>query len=189
MVLEERAATSCTDRTASDFRRDSAMLRRVSEIETRREPLDSARVRALIAALNAELLQRYPEEGATHFRLDAGEVAPGRGAFLVASRGGKAIGCGAVRRLDDGVAEIKRMYVRPGARCAGVGAIILAALEAEARALGVRRLVLETGERQPEALVLYRRAGFTVIPRFGEYVDSALSLCLGKDLVRVGRDD
>jgi putative acetyltransferase len=46
----------------------------------------------------------------------------------------------------------------------------------------VRRLVLETGERQPEALALYRRAGFEVSPAFGEYLDSRLSVCMGKEL-------
>jgi len=170
------------DRTASDSCPVSATLRRVSAIEIRRETLHSAVARTLIGALNAELLVRYPEEGATHFRLDAEEVGTGRGAFLVAYQGGEPVGCGAVRRLDPAVAEVKRMYVVPGARGARVGAVILAALEAEARALGATWLVLETGERQPEAIALYRRAGFSVIPRFGEYVDSALSLCMGKDL-------
>ena len=136
----------------------------------------------LISELNEELLARYPEEGATHFRLDADEVAPGRGAFLVAYVDGEAVGCGAVRRIEDGVGEIKRMYVRSAARGRGVGAAIPAALEVEARRLDVTRLVLETGERQLEALALYRRAGFVVIPPFGEYVDSPLSVCLAKEL-------
>ena len=148
----------------------------------RRAPLDALAARALIADLNAELLARYPEEGATHFRLDADEVAPGRGVFVVAWRGEAAIGCGAVRRLETALAEIKRMYVVPAARGTGVGGKILATLEDEARALAVRRLVLETGERQPEALALYRRAGFVEIPRFGAYVDSPLSLCMAKAL-------
>lgn len=151
----------------------------------RRGLLESSAACALIAALNAELLLRYPEEGATHFRLDAEEVAPGRGAFLIAWRGDVGIGCGAVRRIEPGVAEIKRMYVAAEARGAGVGRRILAALETEARTLGIVRLVLEAGERQPEALALYRRAGFVEIPRFGPYVDSALSLCMGKSLWQV----
>jgi GNAT superfamily N-acetyltransferase len=92
-----------------------------------------------------------------------------------------------VRRLDVvdagfAAAEIKRMYVAPATRSAGVGAAILAALEGEARALGVGRLLLETGARQPEALALYRRAGFVAIPRFGAYVGSELSLCMAKAL-------
>ncbi len=155
------------------------MLTRVV-VEIRREPLDGPTALALIGALNAELLARYPEEGATHFRLDVEEVAPGRGAFVVAYRDGDAIGCGAVCRLDARTAEVKRMYVVPPARGARVGTRILGALEDEARALGVVRLVLETGIRQLESLALYRRVGFVEVAPFGEYVDSPLSVCLAK---------
>src|SRR5262249_58254986 len=120
----------------------------------------------LISALNAELSALYPEPGATHFRLDPDEVGPGRGAFLVAYADGAPIGCAAVRLLDDRDAELKRMYVAPSARGRGVGRALLAALESEARALGARRLVLETGTRQAAALALYRRAGFVAIPPY-----------------------
>jgi putative acetyltransferase len=137
---------------------------------------------ALIAALNAELTGRYPEEGATHFRLDPDEVAEGRGAFLIASRSSMPIGCGAVRLIDERQAEIKRMYVRPEERKRGVGRVLLAALEAEARRLGLSRLVLETGVRQLEAIALYERAGFSRIAPFGEYVGSPLSVCMAKAL-------
>jgi putative acetyltransferase len=136
----------------------------------------------LIRSLNAELSDRYPEEGATHFRLQADEVAEGRGAFLVAYLGAAPVGCGAVRIIGAALGEIKRMYVSPAVRGRGVGLAILEALEAEARRLGIRRLVLETGVRQREALALYLRVGYSPIPAFGEYLDSPLSLCLGKDL-------
>jgi putative acetyltransferase len=136
----------------------------------------------LIRSLNAELSARYPEEGATHFRLQADEVAEGRGAFLVAYLASTPVGCGAVRVIGEAVAEIKRMYVSPAVRGRGVGLAVLVALEAEARRLGIRRLVLETGVRQHEALALYQRVGYSPIPPFGEYLGSPLSLCLGKDL-------
>jgi len=142
----------------------------------------SSAARALIEALNAELSSRYPEPGATHFRLDPGEVADGQGAFLIASSSGKPVGCGAVRRIEARTGEIKRMYVSPDARGRGIGRAVLAALEAEARALGIVRLVLETGLRQGEALALYEGAGFSQIPPFGEYVASPLSVCMAKDL-------
>jgi len=138
--------------------------------------------RTLIEALNAELSSRYPEDGATHFRLNAEEVAEGRGAFLVASRAGKPVGCGAVRRIEGHTGEIKRMYVSPSERRRGRGWALLAALEAEARSLGLSRLVLETGVRNPEAVAMYERAGFATIPPFGEYVDSPLSVCMAKEL-------
>jgi len=154
----------------------------VAGVVVRRESIQSSLAKELIGALNVELSARYPEDGANHFRLDADEVAPGRGAFLVAYVEDVAAGCGAIRRIDEGLAEIKRMYVRPATRGRGVGAALLAALESEAHQLGVRRLVLETGERQREALALYRRAGFAVIPAFGEYVGSPLSVCMAKEL-------
>jgi GNAT superfamily N-acetyltransferase len=144
--------------------------------------LDLPEVTRLIKALNAEMEQRYPEEGANHFRLDAEEVAPGRGAFLVAYDGTQEVACGAVRLNEPGLAEIKRMYVVPQWRGRGIAKQLLAELEQHAVRIGARRLVLETGERQPEALAVYRRAGFVEMPRFGEYVDSPLSVCMGKTL-------
>jgi GNAT superfamily N-acetyltransferase len=99
------------------------------------EGLETAAAQALIAALDAELTERYPEDGANHFRLEAGEVAAGRGVFLVARRGGVAVGCGAVRLLEGGDAEVKRMYTIPEVRGQGVGRAILVALEAKARDL------------------------------------------------------
>lgn len=159
------------------------MSRTLSSLRICREGLESAIAQALIAALNAELSERYPEDdSANHFRLDGHEVAPGRGTFLVAYDESVPIGCGAVRRIDEGVAELKRMYVAPAMRGRGVGRALLAALEAEARQLGVTRLVLETGPRQPEAIALYEREGFVSIPAFGEYEDHPLSVFMGKDL-------
>lgn len=149
-------------------------------IDFRRETIDAAA--QLIAALNLELTKQYPEEGATHFRLDADEVADGRGALLVARREGVAIACGAVRLLDARTAELKRMYVIPAARGEGVSRQLLAALEQEARQLGATRLVLETGVRQVAALRLYESSGFVHIERYGEYTLSPLSRCLEKQL-------
>lgn len=122
--------------------------------------------------------------------LDPDEVAPGFGSFLVARSSGRPVGCGALRCLRDAasmralgprVGELKRMYVAPQVRGQGIGKAILARLEAEARALGLARLVLETGTRQTDALAFYSRAGFTEIPAYGEYLASpATSVCLSK---------
>jgi len=152
-------------------------------ISITRAELTSDQSRALIDSLNAELSGMYSEPGATHFQLDPEEVSDGRGAFLVAYGGGTAIGCGALRLLDAETAELKRMYVSPALRGRGLGRRLVAALEAEARVLGVRRLVLETGVRQAAALALYRATGFHPIPLFGEYcLSPGTSVCLGKDL-------
>jgi ribosomal protein S18 acetylase RimI-like enzyme len=148
-----------------------------------RARLSSPVGQTLIAELNAELAGVYPEPGANHFALDAEEVGPGRGAFLVAFRDGAPIACGAVRRLDGRTGEIKRMYVAPHARGLGLGRRLVEELEREARALGLRRLVLETGTRQDAAIGLYRATGFERIPLYGEYLASPdTSLCFGKEL-------
>lgn len=152
------------------------------QMNIRRVGLDSPEAQALIGALNDELSRQYPDEDKTYFRLAADEVAAGNGAFLIAFRSGQAIACGAVRRVDERTGEIKRMYVRPEERGRRIGRAIVAALEAEARALGITRLVLETGIRQSAALSLYERAGFSRTPAFGEYVGSPLSICMAKEL-------
>jgi putative acetyltransferase len=146
------------------------------------EPLTSPDVQDLIARLNAELTASYPNPEDNFFELGEEQVDGRQGVLLVARVGGEPVGCGALRRLDPGTAEIKRMYVAPPARGTGVGGRILAELERHARSLGIRRLVLETGELQASAVRLYERAGFARIPCFGEYAAAPLSLCMGKDL-------
>lgn len=159
-----------------------AARRTVLSVEVRNHDLTSEVAQRLIKALNAELEARYPEEGANFFRLDPDEVSDGRGAFLVAYIDGKPVGCGAVRRIEPNVAEIKRMYVDPSVRGRRVGRRILDALESHARRLNARRIVLETGPRQPEAIALYEHAGFSAIPLYGEYIDSKFSVCFAKDI-------
>jgi GNAT superfamily N-acetyltransferase len=140
--------------------------------------------RTLIESLNAELTGAYPEPGATHFGLDPAEVSGRRGAFLVIYHEGNPVGCGAVRLIDSDTGELKRMYVSPKVRGKGLGRQLVAALEREARALGAKRLILETGIRQSAALALYRGTGFQPIPLYGEYLRSPeTSICLGKALV------
>jgi putative acetyltransferase len=144
----------------------------------------SGQARQLIAALVAELAATYPEEADGHFPFGEEEVAAGRGVFLVASSGGTAVGCGGLRTVEEGVGEIKRMFVQKDARGRGVARAVLAALEDAGRRLGLRRLILETGKRQGPALALYRRAGYVEIPLYGEFIGNPLSVCLAKDLAR-----
>ena len=153
-----------------------------SKVDFSREELSAPVVQQLISALNAELEARYPEEGANFFRLEPEEVAEGRGAFLVAYLADKPVGCGAVRMIEPGLAEIKRMYVDPTVRGRRVGRQIVVALEAHARQLGAKRIVLETGPRQPDAIAMYEHAGFSEIPLYGEYIGSQFSVCMAKDL-------
>jgi GNAT superfamily N-acetyltransferase len=113
----------------------------------------------------------------------AADIAVFLVAFDVAEDGSElAVGCGGLRTLDDSHGEIKRMYVIPERRGTGVSIAILTALEGEARGRGWSRLVLETGDQQPDAMRLYEREGYTLIPNFGYYADSPLSICYEKKL-------
>jgi putative acetyltransferase len=150
-------------------------------IDIRRGTLASPDAVRLIAALNAELKATFPEPGATHFSLTGTQVEAGDGAFVVAHLDAVAVGCGAVRRLDEATAELKRMYVDPSVRGRGIGRALVAALEREARLLGMTKIVLETGTRLAPAIKLYEAMGYARIPLFGEYLSSPdTSLCFGK---------
>lgn len=146
------------------------------------EPFDSSDAKRLIAALDAGLAELYPPEQRFGPNLKAQHLEGGGGTFLVARDGGRAVGCGAIRLIDDVTAEVKRMYVEPDQRGHGVGRAVLASLQSAAAQLGARRLVLETGIYSPDALGLYRRAGFMRIDCWGEYATSPTSVCLEKKL-------
>jgi GNAT superfamily N-acetyltransferase len=146
------------------------------------EPFDSDDAQRLITALDAGLAKLYPPEQRFGPNLKAHHLEAGRGTFLVARQDGRTVGCGAIRLVDAATAEVKRMYVEPDQRGKGVGRAVLARLEAAARQLGARRLVLETGIHSPDALALYHRAGFTQIDCWGEYASSPTSICMEKIL-------
>jgi GNAT superfamily N-acetyltransferase len=145
----------------------------------------------LVSAIMAELTDRYGGDGeGDETPLEAVEFDPPEGLFLVAWLDGEPVGCGGWRTLShfsdpdipEDVAEIKRMYTSPTARKRGVAATVLSALEESAREVGMKRVVLETGTPQPEAIGLYERAGYTRIPNYGYYRDSPLCVCYGRDL-------
>jgi putative acetyltransferase len=146
------------------------------------EPFDSQDAQRLIAALDAGLSELYSHEQRFGPNLKAQHLEAGRGTFLIARDGERAVGCGAIRLIDDTTAEVKRMYVEPEQRGKGVGRTVLASLEAAAQQLGARSLVLETGIHSPDALALYRRAGFRQIACWGEYLTSPTSVCMEKIL-------
>jgi len=146
------------------------------------EAFDSADARRLIAALDAELGALYPPEQRFDPNFKAEQIEGGRGTFLIARHDGRAVGCGAIRLIDETTAEVKRMYSEPTRRGTGVGRGVLESLEAAARDLGVRRLVLETGVHQHAAIGLYRSAGFTQVDCWGEYLSAPTSVCYEKHL-------
>jgi putative acetyltransferase len=140
---------------------------------------------ALRDAQQAEISERY---GVPDSEPGPKPTADSITVFLVAYDGTDgdtelAVGCAGLRALDATHGEIKRMYVIPERRGTGISVAMLTALESEARNRGWDRVVLETGDRQPDAMRLYEREGYTRIPNFGYYAGSELSICYAKSLV------
>jgi GNAT superfamily N-acetyltransferase len=147
------------------------------------EPFDAPEVVALCDAQQAEMLAVYEGEADIGPRREAAMFEPPHGVFLVVrDDDGRAVACGGVAWFDEGRGELKRMYVVPELRGRGLGRRLLDALETEARSLGYGALVLETGDRQAEALGLYRSSGYEPIPCYPPYDSRALSVCLEKRL-------
>jgi len=136
---------------------------------TRFVPCDPEEVPAseLLAEMAVELNALYERAD----RLDLPVLLPSElraptGTYLVGWQGQIALAGGGVRRFDEGVAEIKRMFVRPAARSHGVAGELLTALECAARAMGYRTVRLDTGPKQPHAESLYRRVGYAPIAAY-----------------------
>ncbi|GAC1330531.1 MAG: GNAT family N-acetyltransferase [Candidatus Dormibacteria bacterium] len=144
---------------------------------------DSPAVQSLVEAQVRELRSRYTIPGAPP-PAPADFVEP-TGVFLLGSLEGEPVTCGGIRLLAGSTAEIRRMYTLPSRRQRGLGHQILQQLEVHARRLGYRAIRLETGDRQPEAVALYSRAGYRVIPCYGEFNDVD-SICMEKKVWAAG---
>ncbi|QEE60452.1 GNAT family N-acetyltransferase [Salinibacterium sp. dk2585] len=149
------------------------------EIEIRELPYEHADSTMLHSAQRAEISAAYgnvdsdPSEPTTSENVTA---------FVVAYTDGMPAGCGGLRAVADDEFEVKRMYVTPAHRGTGVSTAVLAALEGIARDRGVRRLVLETGDRLPAAIRFYEREGYSRIENFGPYAGVVTSVCYAKQL-------
>ena len=101
---------------------------------------------------------------------------------VVAYKDQQAVGCGAIKSYDANTMEVKRMYVNDDHRKCGIGAAILKELEKYALDLDITRLILETGNMQPDAIRLYQRSGYTIIDNYDLYKDMDNSICFQKRL-------
>jgi putative acetyltransferase len=137
-------------------------------------------VRGLIAELNATLLELTPPEFCYH--MTAEQMAGPDTTVFIARENGEAVACGALKRHEAGMGEVKRMYTRPSHRGRKIGAEIVARVEDLARDEGIDRLVLETGDRHPAAWTVYERAGFTRCGPVLDYPDSQWSVFYEKKI-------
>jgi GNAT superfamily N-acetyltransferase len=136
-------------------------------IEIKRVRGDDPEAQALVGAMEAWVTENFgpttPDRTST---VAPEEMAPPDGVFLLVEVDGVAVAGGGVRRLSDGVGEIKRMFVLPEARGQGHARRLLAGLEAAAAELGYARLRLDTAQSMTTAMRLYRRAGYRDIPDY-----------------------
>jgi GNAT superfamily N-acetyltransferase len=151
------------------------------------EPADSDASIVLQSAFFADIASRYPGwEPRSSQGVEPSELAPPTGIWLVAYLDLLPVGCGGLQALDRRTAEIRRIFIDRPARGRGIGRALLRQLEAHARRLGYERVRLTTGDRQPEALRLFRSAGYDDIPPF---TDGAFTTHWMEKTLRAGMDE
>jgi putative acetyltransferase len=149
------------------------------EISITRADAAEPSVRVLIEALDQYMIPLYPAE--SNHLLDIETLRQPQMLFFAAAVDGVTCGCGGCW-LHDSYAEIKRVYVDPKARGLGLARKLMARIEDEARAQGLRLARLETGIHQPEALGLYRALGYVERGPFGDYGPDPNSVFMEKPL-------
>lgn len=134
----------------------------------------------LVRHLDAELAVRDGDEHAFYSQFN--KIANLKN-VVVAYQNGQAVGCGAIKPLEENVMEVKRMFVSLESRGQGVASKVLSELERWAAELNAHTLRLETGLNQPEAIALYTKKGYERIPNYGQYAGVGNSVCFEKNLI------
>jgi len=131
----------------------------------------------LVQKLDADLAER---DGADHtFYAQFNKIDKIKH-VIVAFENGNPVGCGAIKEFSAEAMEIKRMYTSPEGRGKGIATAVLTELEKWAAELSYKTCVLETGRRQPEAIKLYKKNGYNLIPNYGQYAGVENSVCFQK---------
>jgi GNAT superfamily N-acetyltransferase len=134
---------------------------------------------SLVRLLDADLATR---DGAEHSFYSKFNKIDAIRHVVVAYRDNEPVGCGALKQLDAEGMEVKRMFVLPSHRGKAIASLMLEALESWAREMKFSKCILETGRRQPEAIALYEKNGYKVIPNYGHYAGIENSICFAKIL-------
>ena len=131
----------------------------------------------LVTLLDADLAERDGDDHVFYHQFNSIQEIK---QTMVAYNGGQAVGCGAIKPFDANAMEVKRMFVLPEYRGKAIATTILSALEHWAAESGYVNCILETGKRQPEAIALYQKNGYKVIPNYGQYTGVENSVCFEK---------
>lgn len=134
----------------------------------------------LVEKLNKDLLDRYGELQVYYNRFNSIDNIPN---VVVAYINDKPVGCGCFKQFAENTIEIKRMFVDEDARGKGIASSILCELEKWAAELANTTAVLEMGNKQPEAAILYRKQGYEITPNYGQYIGmEETSICMRKEI-------
>jgi putative acetyltransferase len=133
----------------------------------------------LVNGLDADLAQRDGNEHSFYAQFNKIDNIH---YVVVAYEINRPAGCGAIKEYSPGTMEIKRMYTLPEFRGKGIATRVLTELETWAAQLSYEKCILETGKRQPEAIQLYRKNGYKLIPNYGQYAQIENSVCFEKDI-------
>ena len=133
----------------------------------------------LVKHLDADLAERDGKDHAFYAqfnKIDKIKYA------VVAYENNQPVGCGAIREYAPKIMEVKRMYTLPASRGRGIASKVLTELEKWASELSYETCVLETGKKQPEAIGLYQKSGYSLIPNYGQYAGMENSVCFEKKI-------
>ncbi len=148
-------------------------------IKLLRTDSDNADFLQLVALLDEDLAIRDGAEHAFYAQFNKTTLLKN---VVVAYDGETPVGCGAFKPFEENTVEIKRMFVQPEHRGKGIAGMVLGELERWAAEINSTTCVLETGKKQPEAIRLYERSGYRVMPSYGQYVNVENSVCMKKSI-------
>ncbi len=141
---------------------------------------DNTDFQKLVKELDKDLAIRDGDEHAFYAQFNKSDKIKHA---IVAYDGELAVGCGAIRAYDENSMEVKRMWVEPSHRGKGIASMMLKELESWTRELGFPKCILETGNKQFEAIELYKKNKYTIIENYGPYKEAENSICFEKSLV------
>jgi putative acetyltransferase len=156
---------------------DNLMMNQNTLVSLKRTDSKNPDYHLLVTFLDADLKIRDGEDHAFFAQYNKSDDIRN---VVICYAAGAAVGCGAFKFFSRGTVEIKRMFVRPEFRGKGIAAKILAELEGWAQELQFAVCVLETGQKQPEAIALYLKSGYNRIPNYGQYENVESSVCMSK---------
>jgi len=149
-------------------------------IKTARTSPENKDFITLVSHLDVELAIRDGDEHSFYNQFNKTDLIKH---VVVLYENGIALACGAIKEESSKRMEVKRMYTLQDSRGRGLASVVLNELEAWAREMSYNKCILETGKKQPEAIQLYKKNGYQLIPNYGQYAGIANSLCFEKDLI------